>query len=108
MDRQFIAVVIYIALLLQAVAAIRPHAAMQQQAVVESKNKELNNRPIVGILTQGGLPEDKFVPKDGTYIAASYVKFVESGGARVVPILADTPADVVGVRQALPILDQPR
>lgn len=36
------------------------------------------------------------MPENGTYIASSYVKFVESGGARVVPILADTPADVVG------------
>jgi hypothetical protein len=44
---------------------------------------------------QAGLEEDKFVPKNGTYIASSYVKFVESGGARVVPILPDTPADVV-------------
>jgi hypothetical protein len=59
-------------------------------------SSKLNNRPIIGILTQAGLEEDKFVPKDGTYIAASYVKFVEAGGARVVPVLADTPADVVG------------
>lgn len=44
---------------------------------------------------QAGLEEDTFVPKNGTYIASSYVKLVESGGARVVPILADTPADVV-------------
>lgn len=35
------------------------------------------------------------MPKGGTYIASSYVKFIESGGARVVPILADTPPDVV-------------
>lgn len=44
---------------------------------------------------QAGLDEDTFVPSNGTYIASSYVKFVESGGARVVPILADTPAHVV-------------
>lgn len=37
------------------------------------------------------------MPKDGTYIASSYVKFIESGGARVVPILADTPKDVVSL-----------
>lgn len=55
--------------------------------------ESLNDRPIVGILTQAGLEEDKFVPKDGTYIASSYIKFVESGGARVVPVLADMPAD---------------
>lgn len=58
-------------------------------------SSKLNNRPIIGILTQAGLEEDKFVPKGGTYIAASYVKFVEAGGARVVPVLADTPPDVL-------------
>lgn len=81
--------------LMQLVHAIRPHAAPQQQVPAPNKHKELNNRPIVGILTQAGLEEDKFVPKDGSYIASSYVKFVEAGGARVVPILADTPEDIV-------------
>lgn len=71
-------------------------AARQHKSVSEPiDSSKLNNRPLVGILTQAGLEEDKFVPKDGSYIAASYVKFVESGGARVVPILADTPPDVV-------------
>jgi hypothetical protein len=50
---------------------------------------------MIGILTQAGLEEDKFVPKNGSYIAASYVKFVESAGARVVPILHDSPKEVV-------------
>eukprot|EP00775_Hariotina_reticulata_P009024 gene9024-9196_t len=66
-----------------------PHSTSSSTDTEES----LNNRPIVGILTQAGLEEDKFVPKDGTYIASSYIKFVESGGARVVPVLADMPAD---------------
>jgi len=46
----------------------------------------LNNHPIIGILTQ---------PYAGSssacYIAASYVKFIESAGARVVPIFHDSP-----------------
>ncbi|GAB6030952.1 hypothetical protein CHUAL_007776 [Chamberlinius hualienensis] len=45
-----------------------------------------NNRPIIGILAQ----ESNLNPSNNSnatyYIAASYVKFVESGGARVVPI----------------------
>lgn len=43
----------------------------------------LNERPVIGVLTQEftGKPWDQ-VP----YIAASYVKFVEGGGARVVPV----------------------
>ncbi|KAF6256122.1 class I glutamine amidotransferase-like protein [Scenedesmus sp. NREL 46B-D3] len=74
--------------------SIRPG---RQQATIAAPidSSKLNNRPIIGILTQAGLEEDKFVPKDGTYIAASYVKFVEAGGARVVPVLADTPPDVL-------------
>jgi len=47
----------------------------------------VNSRPIIGILTQ---PED-----DLTYIAASYVKWIESGGARVVPIIHSSSSDVI-------------
>jgi len=55
----------------------------------------VNNRPIVGILTQ---------PTDGTledfgrsYIAASYVKYLESAGGRVVPIFYNTPTDELDI-----------
>ncbi len=34
-------------------------------------------------------------PKNQSYIAASYVKFIESGGARAVPILYDAPRSEV-------------
>ncbi len=47
-----------------------------------------NNRPIIGILAQeitpGLLPPGT---KGQAYIAASYVKYIESAGGRVVPIL---------------------
>jgi len=44
----------------------------------------VNDRPIVGVLTQ---PTDGNLTEFGdSYIAASYVKYVESAGARVVPI----------------------
>lgn len=36
-----------------------------------SEEEEWNNRPIVGILTQAGLDEDTFVPRDGSYIAGA-------------------------------------
>jgi gamma-glutamyl hydrolase len=50
----------------------------------------INNRPIVGILTQPLNTEIGNSSKTNiTYIAASYVKFVESAGARVVPIHFD-------------------
>lgn len=71
----------------------------------------LNRRPLIGILSQpgdgtdhetkltsapgGGLDhETKRTTEadDGTsYIAASYVKFVECGGARVVPLIYNEP-----------------
>ncbi|XP_075872204.1 gamma-glutamyl hydrolase [Nelusetta ayraudi] len=45
-----------------------------------------NLRPVIGVLAQGVI-----VPKPNhtMYIAASYVKFLESAGARVVPIKVD-------------------
>lgn len=40
---------------------------------------------------QGGEP----APEGHSYIASSYIKFLESAGARVVPILHDmTPAEI--------------
>ncbi|XP_054250668.1 gamma-glutamyl hydrolase [Indicator indicator] len=44
-----------------------------------------NERPIIGILSQE-CHYDKFHKFGSSYIAASYVKFLESAGARVVPI----------------------
>jgi hypothetical protein len=45
----------------------------------------LNTRPIVGILTE---PIDPEMAKWGakSFIAASYVKYIEMAGARVVPV----------------------
>ena len=59
--------------------------------------------PLIGILAQPPPPEWAAPPADapgacrppggavGSYIAASYVKFVEAGGARAVPIRFDAP-----------------
>lgn len=49
------------------------------------KDHDLNDRPIIGILSQPGDP----APNGMSYIAASYVKWIESAGARVVPIFYD-------------------
>ncbi|KAG2439450.1 hypothetical protein HXX76_004805 [Chlamydomonas incerta] len=52
---------------------------------------DANLRPIIGILSQPGDP----APAGQSYIAASYVKWLESAGARVVPIFYDmTPQQV--------------
>ena len=51
-----------------------------------------NNKPIIGILAQPTLT-GKISKYGKYYIDAAYVKFVESGGARAVPIRYDLPVD---------------
>lgn len=53
--------------------------------IVFSTAHSYNNRPIIGILTEPWEHEE-YADRGGEYIAASYVKFMESAGARVVPI----------------------
>ncbi|KAM9813994.1 gamma-glutamyl hydrolase [Neosynchiropus ocellatus] len=45
----------------------------------------INSRPIIGVLAQEIFPNDRFA-QGSTYIAASYVKYLEAAGARVVPV----------------------
>jgi gamma-glutamyl hydrolase len=47
-----------------------------------------NEYPVIGVLSQeiSYSLEQKYPGEYKSYIAASYVKFVEGGGARVVPI----------------------
>ncbi|XP_071350909.1 gamma-glutamyl hydrolase [Trachinotus anak] len=49
------------------------------------RSQQLNQRPVIGILAQENLPGDQFA-QGSSYIAASYVKYLEGAGARVVPI----------------------
>lgn len=44
---------------------------------------EINNTPIIGVLAQALRTP---LPQGSSYIAASYVKYLESAGARVVPV----------------------
>ncbi|XP_055737819.1 gamma-glutamyl hydrolase-like isoform X1 [Salvelinus fontinalis] len=46
--------------------------------------KKRNDKPIIGVLAQ---EVDSPQPQKASYIAASYVKFLESAGARVVPVM---------------------
>ncbi|CAG9315880.1 unnamed protein product [Blepharisma stoltei] len=46
-------------------------------------------RPVIGILTIPIFPYNNWNTTATTYIAASYVKYVEMGGARVVPLRSD-------------------
>ena len=53
----------------------------QQQQPEQQQQQQLNNRPIIAVLAQR-YPDTS----NQSYIAASYVKYLESGGARVVPV----------------------
>lgn len=62
-----------------------------QHACVEST---LNNRPIIGVLAQELVMEsDPRLDTGISYIAASYVKFLEGAGARVVPVMINKTVD---------------
>ena len=58
---------------------------------------KLNFWPVIGILTypgdgaSGRLNNDT----DASYIVASYMKFVESAGARVIPIIFNEPLEII-------------
>ncbi|KAM9393272.1 LOW QUALITY PROTEIN: gamma-glutamyl hydrolase [Pholidichthys leucotaenia] len=45
----------------------------------------VNGRPVIGILTMM-VSDESMKPYGSTYIPASYVKYIESGGSRVMPI----------------------
>lgn len=57
----------------------------------------LNYRPIIGILSHPGDGASGRLSNatDASYIAASYVKFVESAGARVIPLIYNEPPEVL-------------
>ena len=62
---------------------------------IKTKNDpgEINHRPIIGILAQECQPYFHEALCNTSYIAASYVKYVESGGARVVPVFINQPEE---------------
>lgn len=58
------------------------------------RHKDINLRPLIGVLSQGGSP----APEGYSYIASSYIKFIAAAGARAVPILHDMERDEVIAR----------
>ncbi|XP_042344831.1 gamma-glutamyl hydrolase isoform X2 [Plectropomus leopardus] len=52
---------------------------------IKPTQEAVNDRPVIGILTQI-VTDDVLQPFGRTFIPASYVKFTESGGSRVMPI----------------------
>ena len=77
-----------LALLLVESAVGRPAVnALSNGTADPDDHRPRNNRVLIGILSQNSDPS----PRGESYIAASYVKFVEAAGARVVPFLHDLP-----------------
>ncbi|XP_073122756.1 gamma-glutamyl hydrolase 2-like isoform X3 [Henckelia pumila] len=62
-----------------------------------SVNPKLNYRPVIGILTHPGDGASGRIQNstDASYIAASYVKFVEAAGARVIPLIYNEPSEIL-------------
>lgn len=60
-------------------------------------DSKLNFRPVIGILTHPGDGASGRLSNhtNASYIAASYVKFVESAGARVIPIIYNEPLEII-------------
>ncbi|KAA8593593.1 hypothetical protein FQN60_009709 [Etheostoma spectabile] len=50
-------------------------------AAAAGRRQQLNYRPVIGVLAQENLPDDQFA-RGSSYIAASYVKYLEGAGAR--------------------------
>ncbi|XP_060925999.1 gamma-glutamyl hydrolase-like [Limanda limanda] len=59
--------------------------ALAASLCCEAMDQPLNSRPIIGILAQESR-KDEQATRGFSYIAASYVKYLEAAGARVVPV----------------------
>ena len=60
------------------------------------KNNGINQRPIIGVLTQPLTDAFKKDPKFAnktSYIMSSYIDVLESAGARTVPLIFDAPLE---------------
>ncbi|XP_034726430.1 zgc:171566 [Etheostoma cragini] len=68
-----------------AVLAVLAACVCGAAAAAAGRRQPLNHRPVIGVLAQENLPDDQFA-RGSSYIAASYVKYLEGAGARVVPI----------------------
>ncbi|KAL8031998.1 hypothetical protein ABFX02_13G064800 [Erythranthe guttata] len=64
---------------------------------VPPSGMKLNYHPIIGIISHPGDGASGRLNNStkASYIAASYVKFVESGGARVIPLIYNEPPEIL-------------
>lgn len=79
-----------------------PMTMSSSHSACSGDDPSLYFRPLIGILSQPGDGDGGVLIKrmgwnssKVSYIAASYVKFVEMGGARAVPLIYDEPLDIL-------------
>lgn len=68
-----------------------------QSSVCSVPNPNLNYKPVIGIVSHPGDGASGRLNNDtnASYIAASYVKLAEAGGARVIPLIYNEPEEVL-------------
>ncbi|XP_040987119.1 gamma-glutamyl hydrolase 2-like [Juglans microcarpa x Juglans regia] len=83
-------------------AKAEPTILLPNQIIPESPrcvapSPKLNYRPVIGILSHPGDGASGRLSNatNASYIAASYVKFVESAGARVIPLIYNEPPEIL-------------
>ncbi|KAF2609268.1 hypothetical protein F2Q68_00046675 [Brassica cretica] len=66
-------------------------------SVCSAPDPSLNYKPVIGILTHPGDGATGRLNNDtnASYIAASYVKLAEAGGARVIPLIYNEPEELL-------------
>ncbi|CAA7397512.1 unnamed protein product [Spirodela intermedia] len=69
----------------------------QKKSECPFPDPSLYYRPVIGILSHPGDGASGRLSNatDASYIAASYVKFVESAGARVIPLIFNEPREII-------------
>ncbi|XP_071725936.1 gamma-glutamyl hydrolase 2-like [Rutidosis leptorrhynchoides] len=69
-------------------------------ATCPAPDPSLNYRPVIGIVTHPGDGASGRLSNatNASYIAASYVKFVESAGARVIPLIYNEPLETLQMK----------
>ena len=74
-----------------------PSEAAVEAPSCPAPDPKLNFRPVIGILSHPGDGASGRLNSsaDASYIAASYVKFVEAAGARVIPLIYNEPPDIL-------------
>lgn len=68
-----------------------------RSSVCSVPNPNLNYKPVIGILSHPGDGASGRLNNDtnASYIAASYVKLAEAGGARVIPLIYNDPEELL-------------